>query len=84
MRLHGHHERIGGIEHRRAVGRHDVDDAAFHLGQVFGRVDLAQAQVIAVADVGDHGHVAAVEGQAFAEDAAAGGLEDGGVDRRDS
>ena len=82
MRLHAHHERIGGVQHGHAVGRNDVDDAAFHFGQIFGRVDFAQPQVIAFADVGDHGHVAAVESEAFAEDSAAGGFKHGGIDRR--
>ena len=82
MRLHADHQRIVGVEHRDAVGRHDVDDAALHLGQFLRRVDFAQAEVIAVADVGDHGHVAAVEGQALAEDSAAGGFQHGRVDGR--
>ena len=45
-------------------------------------VDFAQPEVIAVADVGDHGDVAAVEGQALAEDAAAGRFQHGRVDGR--
>ena len=40
--------------------------------------------MVAVADVGHHGHVAAVEGQPFAEDAAAGRFEHGRVDAADS
>ena len=82
IRRHGHAVRIGGVQNGRAVGRHDVDDAAFHLGQGLGRVDVVQAEMIALADVGHHGHVAAVEGQTFAEDSAAGRFEDGGLDRR--
>ncbi len=38
--------------------------------------------MIAFADVGHHGHVAAVEGQPLAEDAAAGRLEHGHLDGR--
>ena len=38
--------------------------------------------MVAFADVGHHGHVAVVEGKALAKDSAAGGLENGHIDRR--
>ena len=52
----------------------------FTLGQLFRRVDVGQPQVVAVADVRHHGHVAVVEAEPLAEDAAAGRLEHGHVD----
>ena len=79
---HFDHQRIVGVEHGVARGRDGLDDAAFHFGQFFRRVDVGEAEVIAFADVGHDGHVAVVEGQPFAEDAAAGGLEHGHVDAR--
>ena len=82
VRLHIHHERIGGVQDGNAIGRHDIDDAALHFREVFRRVDFAQPEVIAFADVRHHSDVAAVESEPFAEDSAAGGLENGGVNRR--
>ena len=70
---------IGGVQHRHARRMHVLDDDALDHGQVLDRADVAQAQVVAHADVGDDGHVAAVERQAFAQDAAARGLEHGRV-----
>jgi hypothetical protein len=60
--------------------RHVLHDHALEYRQVFQRGDVVQAEVVAGADVGDHGDFAAVEAQAFAQHAAAGGLEHGGVD----
>ena len=59
--------------------RHRLDDDALDVGQLAERVDAAEAQVVA-GDVGHHGDVVAVVAQALAQDAAAGDLEDGGVD----
>ena len=59
IRRHGHAVRIVGVQDGSAVGRHDVDDAALHLGQGLDRVDFVQAEVVALADVGHHRHVAA-------------------------
>ena len=84
VRLHGDAVRIVGIQDRGAVGRHNVDDATLHLGQGLDGVDLVQAEMIALADIGYHRHVAAVEAQAFAQDAAAGRFENGGLDRAGS
>ena len=66
VRGHLDHERIVGVEHGVAARRYGLNDATLHLSQLSGRVDVAQAEVIAVADVGDHGHVAVIESQAFA------------------
>ena len=52
----------------------------FTLASCFGRVDVAQPQVVAFADVGHDRHVAAVEAQPVAEDAAAGRFQHGRVD----
>ena len=49
-------------------------------GQLLQRLDVGQAEVVALADVGDDGDVAAVEAEALAEDAAAGRLQHGGLD----
>ena len=38
------------------------------------RADIIEAEVIAHADVGDHGDVAAIKAEAFAQDAAARGF----------
>jgi hypothetical protein len=76
---HPDHHRVGSVEHGGAVGRHVLHDHTLDHGQVFHRADVGQAQVIAHADVGHHGHVAAVEGEAFAQHAATGGLEDRGI-----
>ncbi len=65
---------------RVAAWRHVLHDHALEHGQVFDRGDVVQAQVVALADVGDHGHLAAVEAQALAQDAAARGLEHGRID----
>ena len=54
----------------------------FTLASFSGVSMSARPEVVAFADVGHHGHVAAVEGQAVAEDAAAGRFEHGRFDRR--
>ena len=73
--LHVDDERVGGVEDGGAAGPHGRDDRPLHPGQLLRRVDLADAEMISLADVGDHSHVAAVEATALAEDAASCGLE---------
>ena len=68
---HSHHKRIDSIEHRHATGGNVPHHHAFDFGQAFDRTDVVQAQVIADANVGDDRHIALVEGQSFAQDAAA-------------
>ncbi|KAG1254208.1 hypothetical protein G6F65_017137 [Rhizopus arrhizus] len=70
-RGHFGHDGVGGVQHGSARGMHVLHDDPLDHGQVFHGADVAQPQVVAHADVGDDGHVAAVEGQAFAQDAAA-------------
>ena len=72
--------RVGRVEHGDAVRRDVLHDHALDHREVFDRADVVQAEVVARADVGDHGHLAAVEAQAFAQDAAARGLEHRRVD----
>ena len=60
-RGHRRDDRVGGIEHRHAVGRDVLHDHALDHRQIFDRGDVVQAEVVARADVGDHRHLAAVE-----------------------
>nr|GEU28368.1 hypothetical protein [Tanacetum cinerariifolium] len=73
---HGSDDRIDRVQHRVTGLRHVLHDHALEHRQIFHGGDVVQAQVIAGADVGHHGHLAAVEGQAFAQDAATGAFED--------
>ena len=82
--LGGHlgHERIVGLEDGGAVREHDVNDGPLDEAS-FSSVSMSeQPEVVAFADVGDDGDVAAIEAEAFAEDAAASGFEHGRVDGR--
>ena len=63
------------------VGRDDVDDRPLDQGQLLEGLDVAEAEVVALADVGHDGDVAAVEAEPLAEDAAAGRLQHGRLDR---
>ncbi len=75
-------QRIGGVEHGVARSGNRLDNAPFHLGQFLGRIDVGEAQVVALADIRHDGHVAEVEAEPLAENAAAGSLENGHVDAR--
>jgi len=77
---HGGHDRVGGVEHGGAAAGDAVNDDAFDHGEVLDGADVVESEVVALADVGDDGDVAAVEPESFAEDAAAGGFQDGGID----
>ena len=76
---HRHHLRIGGVEHRPAIGSHVLDDDALEHGHILQGGDVVQAQVIAAADVGDHGHRAAVEPESLTQQTAAGSLQHRGL-----
>ena len=78
---HARDEVVVGIEHGRARARHGLDQDRFDVGQLRQRVDALEPQVV-TGHVGHHGHVVAVVAQALAQDAAAGDLEHGSVDRR--
>ena len=80
MRRHAHHQGIGGVEHGGALRAARRRRCSVSPWPGPRRVDFAQAEVVAFADVGHDGDVAAVEGQALAEDAAAGGFQHGRVD----
>src|SRR5574343_1066985 len=79
---HGSDDRVGGVEDGRALGRDVLYDDALDDGQFVDGGDVVEAEVVADADVGDHGDIAHVEAEAFTQHAAAGGFEDGGVDVR--
>jgi hypothetical protein len=55
---------------------------AFDDGEVFHGGDVIEAEMIADADIGDDSNVAAIEGDAFAQNAAAGRFKNGGIDVR--
>ena len=78
-RCHGGNDGVCRVEHRVACGGHVLHDDALEHGQVFHRGDVVQAQVVARANVGDHGHLAAVKAQPFAQDATTGGFKHGSV-----
>ena len=61
---------------------HAVDDHPLDHREVLDGADVIQSEVVAHADVGDHGDVAAVEAQALAQDAAARGFQHRRIDIR--
>ena len=80
---HAGDHRVGGIEHGDTGVRLDVlHDHALDDRQVLDRADVGETEVVALADVGDDGDVAAVEAEALAQHAAARGFEHGRVDVR--
>ena len=70
---------VVGVEDGGVLG--DLDDEALHLGELVERVDAAEAEVVG-GDVEDRADVAEAVAEAGADDAAAGGLDDGHVDGR--
>ena len=81
-RCHRGHMGVGGIEHAITTGGHVLHDDTFDQGQVFHGVDVIHPEVVTSAEVGHHGHLAAVVTQTFAQDPAACGFKNGGVDIR--
>src|SRR5690606_27347485 len=79
---HARDDGVSGIQYGGAVRRYVLDDHTLHYAQVFDRADVVEAEMVAHADVGHHGDLAAVEAEAFAQDAAACRFEHGGVDHR--
>ena len=79
---HAGDDRIDRVQHRIAASRYVLHDDALQHRQVFHGGDVVQAQVVAHADVGHYRDLAAVEGQAFAQDAATRGFKHGRVDVR--
>ena len=79
---HADDHRIVGVEYRHAAVGDVLHDHALEHREVFQRGDVVQAEVVARADVGHHRDLAAVERQAFAQQAAARRFEHGGVDVR--
>ena len=73
---------VGGIQHRVTRGGDVLDDDALEHGHVLHGGDVVQPKVVALADVGDHGHGAVVEAQALAQHAAARGLQHRGLHLR--
>ena len=68
---HSGYHRIGGIEHRCALGCYVLHNHAFEHRQFIDGGDVVQAQMVAAAHIGHHGHIAFVKGQALAQDTAA-------------
>ena len=81
-RGHGGHHGVGGVQDAIAIRCHVLHDDPFDQRQVFYRVDKAHAQMVAFANVGHHGYLAAVKAQAFAQNAAARGFKHGSIDFR--
>ena len=76
---HARHGGVGGVQHGHAAVGHVLHDHSFEYREVFHGGDVVQSQVIPGADIRHHGDLAAVEGQAFAQHAAARRLEHGRV-----
>ena len=76
---HGSDYRVGGIEYGSTLGGDVFDDDAFDHGQFIDRGDEIEAEVVAKADIGDHCDIAHVKAEAFAQHAATGGFENGGI-----
>ena len=68
---------VVGVEDGAVLGH--LDHQALHLGELVERVDAAEAEVVG-GDVEHGAHVAEAVAEAGADDAAAGGLDDGHVD----
>ena len=78
---HADDHRIGGVEHGvTGVGFDVLDDDALDNGKVFDGADIGEAEVVALADVGDDSNVAAVEAEPLAQYAATRRFEDSGID----
>src|SRR5262249_34411132 len=75
-------ELVVGIQDRSAAARNCPNWYGLDAREIADFVDAVQPEVVALADVGDDGDVAQVEAQAFAQDAAACGLEHRSVDAR--
>ena len=61
-----------------------LDDAPLDLGQLFERLNVGKTEVVALANVGDDGYIAALKARSFAKDAAACCFKHGRVDIGDS
>ena len=74
-------ERIGGVENAVAgTFGHGFDDRALDASELFERVDIAKAKVIAFADIRDNRDVAAIEPETRAKNPAACRFEHGEID----
>ena len=73
---HARDHRVGSVEHAIAGVRLDVlHDDPLDDRQILDGADVGQAEMVSLADVGDHCHVAAVETEPFAQHTATRGLE---------
>ena len=75
FRSHRNGVLIGRVEHRVSGRRDDIDDDSLDLRQFVERFDVAQAEVISLADVRHDGHIATIEAEPRAQDSAASSLE---------
>ncbi|MNV33057.1 hypothetical protein D3C71_1244130 [compost metagenome] len=73
------HLRDGGVEHRCAFRQHHVHLGAHHLGHLVLFVHVEFGQRFHAVHVGDHTHLAAVVGQAVAQNGARVAFDHGGL-----
>ena len=79
---HRGNERIGRVQHGPAIRLQHFDNAPLHDRDLLGRVDVGHAEMVAAGDVRHHRDIAAVEPQAFAQDATPSRFEHGRIDLR--
>ena len=82
QRRHLRHQRIARIEHSTAGGQDHVHQRALDREHVVDGVHVVQSEVVSLADVGHHRHVAAVEAKTLAQDPTAGRFEYRSLDLR--
>ena len=82
MWRHGRDEWVGRVEHGKAIGRDILNHDLLDPRDFFGRMNMVQPKVIAFADVGYDGDLAAIKSQAFAQYTAACGFQHSGLHMR--
>ena len=74
----GHFGQVG-VEHARAFVQNHIDLGANHTAHLAGFQHIVVGQLLVAIHIGDHAHQAAVVGQAFFQNGAGRGLDDGGL-----
>ena len=82
QRRPGRPPRIGGVEHGHAVGQHHIDLGAQHLDHLVGVDDVELGQRLGAVQVGHDADLAAVVGQAVAQDGCGAVFDHGGLHAR--
>ena len=67
---------VVGVQHRAAVGKHDVDLRAGDVRHLLGALDVVVGQAVGVGHAGDDANQAAVVRQSLVKDVAGRGLDD--------